>query len=446
MIGIQKVVALIFGTFLLIPQFAHSQDATGIKTVLTRCNVIDCTGSAVKQDMTVVITGNRITEISEGTYRGNTNDNNSRVFDLDGSYLLPGFWNNHTHMSDLHPDIYGVLGTESLLPSAIRAGRMAMDALKRGFTTLRLVAERDYLDVAWGKAFDAGVFVGPRIIPSGYHIASTHGDASVLSWPGDTQVDGPYEMRKMVRENIKHGAKIIKIQANVLSRDEIQSAIETAHSFGVPVTAHSSDKGARIAVELGIDCIEHGYGLSDETIRLMAEKGTFYDPTIVCNLSAEYIAEREQKIAELGFDVKDEVINGRIKVAYADERSPEAAAKQREILLKAVKAGVKVITGGDSNPVGEQGVLEIEQQVFSGLTEMQVLINTTRNSADMMGMLDDLGTIEEGKLADLIVLEDNPLDHISNIRKLTMVIKDGKIVDLKRDEGQKSLWELYFKE
>ena len=429
----------------LFPGQVYSQNTGDVKTVLTNCNVIDCTGKPVMENMTVIISGNRISEISNRQYRGSDQADEVRVIDLDGAYVLPGLWNNHTHLTDLHPDIHNVIGTEALLPAAIRAGRMAMDALKKGFTSLRMVAERDYVDVAWKKAFDSGVFVGPRIIPSGYHIASTHGDASVLSWPGDIQVDGPHEIRKMVRQNIRNGAQIIKIQANVLSRDEIQTAIETAHSFGVPVTAHSSEKGARIAVELGIDCIEHGYGLTDETLQLMAEKGTFYDPTIVCNLSAEFIAERERKIADQGFKEDQEKINGRIRVAYADERSPEAAVLQREILLKAVKFGVKVITGGDSNPVGEQGLLEIEQQVFSGLPEMQVLIHATSNSAEMIGMLDDLGTIEEGKLADMIVVEDNPLENISNLRKITMVIKDGKIVNLTKDEGQKSLWELYLK-
>ena len=129
---------------------------------------------------------------------------------------------------------------------------------------------------------------------------------------------------------------------------------------------------------------------------------------------------------------------------FIDERTPGFALNQRNILRKAVKAGVRVLTGGDGTPIGEQVLLEIEQQVLSGLTEMQVLINATRNSADMMGMLDDIGTVEKGKLADLIVIEDNPLEHISNIRKQKMVIKDGKIVNLTKDEGLESLWKLYY--
>ncbi len=319
-----------------------------------------------------------------------------------------------------------------------------MDALKRGFTSLRMTGERDYIDVAWRDAFNAGVFVGPRIFASGKILTATEGNAWEAEWPAAVFIDGPYEMRKAIRENIKRGVDFIKLSSNRMEKDEIVEAIRIAHKAGLRVTADIDDPMARIAVEAGIDCIEHGYGLTDETLQLMAEKGTFYDPTIVCNLSAEFIAEREHKIAELGFKEDQAMIDGRIKVAYADERSPEAAMLQREILLKAVEAGVKVITGGDSNPVGEQGLLEIEQQVFSGLSEMQVLINATKNSAEMIGMLDDLGTIEEGKLADLIVVEDNPLKHISNIRTLKMVFKDGLPVNLEKSEGQASFWELYF--
>ena len=112
--------------------------------------------------------------------------------------------------------------------------------------------------------------------------------------------------------------------------------------------------------------------------------------------------------------------------------------------MKAVKAGVKIISGCDSSPLDEIGLLEIEQLVLSGMTEMQVLVAATKNCAEMCSVLDDLGTVEKGKLADLIVVSENPLDNISNLRKLEMVFKDGKPVNLIRDEGQTSFWELYF--
>jgi imidazolonepropionase-like amidohydrolase len=185
--------------------------------------------------------------------------------------------------------------------------------------------------------------------------------------------------------------------------------------------------------------------ISDETIHLMADKGTFLCPTVVCNLSEDYIREREDRLAKLGFSEDKEVVEGRILVAKADMRSPEAAERHREIIVTAAKAGVKIISGSDSNPLGELGILEIEQLYLSGLTEMETLLAATKNCAEICGVLDTLGTVEQGKIADLIVVEDNPLKNISNLRKLKMVLKGGKPVNLASDEGQASFWELYFK-
>ena len=413
------------------------------RIVLTNANVINCTGTGepLQEDMTIVITGNRITSIAKaGTIaipvRG------TRSIDVNGGYVVPGFWNMHSHLSDLLPDVNDMLEGEAVLPAAIRAGRNAMDGIKRGFTSLRMTGEIHYIDVAWRDAFDAGVFVGPRIFASG-KIVMSRGNGG---WPVDIQISGPEEARKATQENIDKGADFIKIVAPSLQQDEMEAVIEVAHANGLRVTAHSGGDVARRAIEAGVDCIEHGGGISDETIALMAEKGTFLDPTVVCNLSAEYIAERERLIAEVIEDQDPEVVAGRILVAQADQRSPETAQNYRDIITKAQAAGVQIITGGDSSPVGEIGLLEIEQMAFSGLTELQALIAGTRNCADMVGRLDDLGTIDEGKLADLLVLEANPLDHISNIRKLKMVFKDGLPVNLGKNEGQASFWELYFTE
>jgi len=421
-----------------------AQAAGETRTVLTNCNVIDCTGAPLKRVMTVVIAGNRIAEVSKGVYQGDRNDPNVRVFDLKGGYVLPGFWNMHSHITDLLPDVNDMLGTEPVLPAAIRGGRNAMDGLRRGFTALRMVGDRDYIDLAWRDAFDAGVFVGPRIYASGKIVVHGQKGQQSRDWPVEIFADGPEEVRKATQENIDRGIDIVKVILPRLNDEELAVVVETAHANGLHVAAHSGGRTAHQAVVAGVDCIEHGSTLSDETIALMVKQGTFLDPTIVCNLSKAYIAEREKRIADLGIEQDPEVIEGRTKVAFADERSQEAAARARETLLKAHKAGIRIITGSDSSPVGEIGLLEIEQFVFSGLSEMDALIAATRNSADMVGDLDKLGTVEEGKLADLIVLADNPLDHISNIRKLKMVFKDGKPVNLERDEGQTSFWKLYF--
>ncbi len=408
-------------------------------TVLVNGTVIDATGSPPLENAIVVIVGNRISAIvAEGDPKPQFSED-ARVVDLRGGYVLPGLWNNHTHLGDLLPDPKNLLEDEPLWRASARAGRNAMDALKAGFTTLRGAGDRDYLDVTWKRVFDSGIFVGPRIIPCGNPISSAPDDDWLTVAP-----DGPEEVREAVRTHIRNGVELIKIMVTRMSPEEIEAVIDEAHKHGLKVTAHADEKMGRVGIDFGLDGIEHGYDLSDDTIRVMAEKGVFFDPTIVCNLSADYISEREQSIRKAGFLSSPDAVEGRILVSKADERSPAAAKRAREVLNKAYAAGVTITTGSDSNPVDEMGMLEIEQLVFSGLPEMAAIMAATRNSAEAVGMLDEIGTIEVGKLADLIVVEKNPLDNISNLRSLTMVIKDGKSVNLTKDEGQVSFWKLYF--
>ncbi len=205
--------------------------------VLTNATVIDGTGAPPMADATIVIRGNRIAEVRSGRYEGPEGDG-VRVFDLQGGYILPGLWNNHSHLSDLLPDLHDILVGEPVLPAAIRAGRNAMDALRGGFTSLRMTGERDYIDVAWRDAFDAGVFVGPRIIASGNPITATGGHGADGIGVVAIEVDGPYEVREAVRTDIKNGADFIKIMVDEMQPDEIRAAIETAHQYGVRVPRH----------------------------------------------------------------------------------------------------------------------------------------------------------------------------------------------------------------
>jgi imidazolonepropionase-like amidohydrolase len=410
-------------------------------TVLSNCNVIDATGSPPLENASVVIVGNRISAVVSGDDAKAFIKDGVRVVDLGGGWVLPGLWNNHTHLGDLLPDPKNLLEDEPLWRASARAGRNAMDALRSGFTTLRGTGDRDYLDVAWMRVFDDGVFVGPRIIPSGNPISSAPDDDWLT-----VAAEGPAAAREAVRTHIRNGVEFIKIMASRMSAEEIEAVIDEAHKHGLRVTAHADERMGRVAVDIGVDSIEHGNDLTDDTIRVMAEKGVFLDPTIVCNLSAEYITERERLIRDAGFVSPPDTVEGRILVSKADERSPASAKRAREVLLKAYEAGVKITTGSDSNPIDELGILEIEQLVFSGLPEMAAIMAATKNSAEAVGMLDELGTIEVGKLADLIVVAKNPLENISNLRSLTMVFKDGTPVDLTRDEGQTSFWKLYFLE
>ena len=419
---------LTLSMLLITPGVAVPQAVEEPITVLTNANVIDATGSPVQPGMTVVITGNTITSITRGAYQSTGNE--TSIVDLDGAYVVPGFWNMHTHLTTMLPHNHAFDG-ESSGSKVIRAGVNAMEGLRHGFTALRSAGEEDYIDVTWQRAFDKGFFMGPRIFPAGLPVSPTAGHR------GDTVngADGVPEIRKAVRSRIQNGATTIKIHNVEMLPDELAAVIETAHSLGVHVTTHTREPAALVAVEAGVDSVEHGYGLSDETIELMAKKGTFFDPTIICNLSDEYIKEREARLASLGYSEDEQAVRLRTLIAYADVRSPEHALYQRQVLAKAARAGVKLLIGSDSMPIGEIGWLEMEQFVLSGVSEMDTLIAATRNGADIMGLLDVLGTVEEGKLADLVVLAENPLENISNIRTVQMVFKDGISVDMEPPTG-----------
>ncbi len=143
------------------------EQKTPIKTILTNCNIIDCTGNEPLKNMSVVIVGNTITDILQGTYKKSVGEKNVRILNLENGYVLPGLWNVHMHMAALLPDPNHLQDDESLPSAVIRAGLNAMDGLRFGVTSIRTVGERSYLDIAWRDAFDSGYFMGPRIFASG---------------------------------------------------------------------------------------------------------------------------------------------------------------------------------------------------------------------------------------------------------------------------------------
>jgi len=328
-----------------------------VKTILTNCTVIDCTGEPPRKDMTVVIEGDKIAELNPGAHKDKAGEG-ERVFDLEGSYVLPGLWSAHTHLGDLFPDTARLMHTESAIDCAIRGGRNAMDALRQGITGIRLLGDRDFIDMAWKRAFDAGVFVGPRLFVCGSYICATGGFGH--HWPGAVQVDGP---------------------------------------------------------------------------------DVFYVPTMVMHQDQALLYEN----GFLETDPRDRKrsMEARFLIAVSGGVSPEYSKAHLEGFQKALKAGVKIACGGDPTPIGEYSLLEIEHLVRAGMTEMEALIAATRTCADLCNVVDQLGTVEVGKLADLIVVSANPLEDISNIRKLKLVLKGGNLVDTSAPEGLGDFWELF---
>ena len=252
-------------------------------------------------------------------------------------------------------------------------------------------------------------------------------------------------MRKAVRERLKRGVDQIKLcvsgghaeviagagedeQAYLQSQlflDEIQAATEVAHQKGKRVCVHAwGTVGIKTAIRGGVDCIEHGL-LDNEAIEMMVENDVFYVPTLCQTQDEELMHEREMP-------------------EFMIKKARGSAKVHHEGFQKALKAGVKIACGGDSSPVADFTLLEIEHLVKAGMTEMEALVAATRTSADLCGVVDRLGTVEVGKLADLIVVSGNPLEDISNIRRLKLVFKGGSLVDTSPEEGMSDFRELFF--
>ena len=403
-----------------------------MKTVFIKGTVIDATGAPARPDCTVTVENGRIASVEEGAPAPDAGED-VRVIDLSGKYLLPGFWEVHTHLGDLIPDPHNYLETEDLQDYTIRAGRNAMDALRAGITGIRTVGDSSFVDVAWKRAFAMGVMAGPRLFVSTRAISMTggHGHGTL----GALEADGPWDIVKSARENMKRGADWVKLMVTggimtagqtmgeaQLTIDEIRAGVNVTHARGKRVAVHAwGTEGVKRSLHAGVDSVEHGL-LDDEAVELFLEKGAFYVPTICCTQDDDFIDELPQ---------------------YQIDKARAAQSIHREGLQKAIKAGVKIAVGSDSTPINEFNKRELEFLVACGMSPMDTIIAATRTSADLCGVLGDVGTIEVGKLADLVVLDEDPLKDISAARKVAMVFKEGKRIALETDEATTDYMELY---
>lgn len=385
--------------------------------------LIDGTGARPRLDTSIVVEDGRISAIAAGAGEARDGDD---VVDLNGHYLLPGLWEVHAHLGDLLPDPHNLLETEGLIDYAIRAGRNAMDALRSGITGIRTVGEDGFVDVAWKRAFEQGLMVGPRLFVAtkGISITGGHGHGTL----GALEVDGPFEMRKAVRDNLKNGADLIKLMVTggVMTAgesmaesqfllDEIQAATEIAHQKGKRVAAHAwGAAGIKTAILGGVDSIEHGL-LDDETVALMLEHDTFWVPTICATQDDEFI--------ETGMP------------DFQQRKARAAATAHLEGFRKALEAGVKMACGSDTPPSSDFTLRELEFMVRSGMQPMDAIVAATATSADLCQAGDEMGTLETGRLADMIVVAENPLEDISRLRRVERVYKAGQLVDTDNSEG-----------
>ncbi|MBK6009656.1 amidohydrolase family protein [Streptomyces sp. MBT53] len=385
----------------------------------------------------VTVEGDRITRGGDNGDVGAENE----VLDLGDVTLLPGLMDMEVNL------LMGGRG-ETLAFSPVqddpplrmlRAVGNARRTLRAGFTTVRnlglFVKTGGYLlDVALAKAIDAGWIDGPRIVPAGHAITPTGGHLDPTMFaayaPGimplsleEGIANGVDEVRKAVRYQIKHGARLIKVCASggVMSHtgtpgaqhysdEELRAIVDEAHRRGLKVAAHTHGADAvRSAVEAGIDCIEHGFLLDDDTIALMAERGTFLVPTtaLIDGMDMSHSAP--------------ELV----------EKAAEIFPRAKTVVSRAGKAGVRMALGTDAPAIPHgRGAQELIALVDRGMTPLEALQAATVNAAELIDA-DDRGHIAEGLLADLIAVPGNPLEDISVMADVRFVMKGGKVF---RDE------------
>ncbi len=390
---------------------------------------------AAQPKMTVVVEDNRITSVSD---RDPVDVGpGDRVVDLAGATLMPGMVTCHFHATyhelGLLPGPFGLSEPPAL--QAVRAVVNLEKVIMSGFTSAVSAGAPFAIDASMRLAIDEGAIVGPRLVPGSRDVSTTGHANDYAPWywrvgeGGALHLcDGPDEFRKAVREEIREGARIIKMfvtgghgvpraaERTEMTRDEMAAAIEAAHLRGAKIRGHIANPEAMaMAVELGIDVIDHGDGMDRACIDRIVAAGTFVVPSMFFLFRyAELLKDQNPALAD---SMRDDLDAGLAVLPVAQE------------------AGVKLVLGDDYGAAGfPHGIYGEELEFYvkvAGIAPLDVVRWATANGAELMGRGDDLGTVTPGKLADLLVVDGDPVADISVLAdrtRITAIMKDGRFV------------------
>ena len=407
--------------------------------VLKAERMFDGKSKALVQNGVVIVHENAIVDVGSNLPM----PSGAQVIDLGDATLAPGFMDAHTHLTLDYSGDYNVRRLHELdltvSEQAIRATIFARATVEAGFTTVRdlgsrVVGSREFVDVALRNSINKGVIVGPRMLvatkgigATGGHFDPTSGFRDFLFGRepdySDGIADGPEEIRKAVRFEVKNGADVIKgaVSGGVLSlADEVDTPqltpaemaalVDESHRLRKKVAVHChGDQAAREAIEAGVDSIEHGSFMKPETLTRMKNKGTFLTPTL---MATEWIMSK--------LDNYPPALQAKAKAA---------GAARSDMFRSAAKMGVKISFGTDAAvfPHG-QNAKEFKLMVDLGMTPIDALKSATANDAELLGIAQKVGTLEKGKLADIVAMPGDPASDITATERVFFVMKEGKIV------------------
>jgi len=388
--------------------------------ILRGATLIDGTGAPPIRDRAVIVTDRRI-----GAITADRGPRDGAVLDLGGLTLLPGLINCHAHLClSGEADPARTLADESYAATVVNAVARARRTVEAGVTTVRDLGGREYAEIAVRDGVRAGLIAGPRVMCAGRAVCITGGHGWQML---GRQADGPDDLRRAVREQLRAGADVIKLiatggvmtpgvdpRAPQLTLDELRAGVDEAHRARRRAAAHAmADEGIAWCLDAGIDTIEHGVFLTEALAARMARQGTALVPTLVAPHA---------------------IVEGGIAAGipeFAVKKSAALRERHLESFRLALTAGVMIAAGTDAGtPLNAHGTIvpELALMVMAGMAPVQALAAATSVAAQVLGIADERGRIEPGLAADLIAVEGDPASDVKALDAIRLVVADGRTV------------------